>query len=100
MISLQMAIAVVHFLELVQVEYDDRELLPIAFRAIEFLVEVFVEETAIIEARQRVRRGVDLQLLEFVIFNQDRDAQKTGRRQDIDHRSEEHTSELQSPCNL
>src|ERR1039458_7164185 len=100
MIPLQMAIAVVHFLELVQVEDNDRELLAIALRAIEFLVEVFVEETAIVEARQRVRRGVDLQLLKFVVFNQNRDAQSTGRRQHIDHRRLQRNFFPKNACEL
>jgi hypothetical protein len=44
-----MSEAVIHFLEAVQVEYDERELVRIADGPVEFLLEIIVEKAAIIK---------------------------------------------------
>ncbi len=54
-----MAVLVIYFLEAVQVECDQSERLAIAPRAIEFLLERFGEEPAVVEARQGIGYGIE-----------------------------------------
>ena len=71
LIALQMPVTVIHFLQLMKIEDDDCELMPVALCAIEFLIEVLVEEAAILEPGDRIGCGVDLEFLELFIFNED-----------------------------
>ena len=44
-----MSVAIVHFLELVQIEDYDGQTLTVAFRAIQLLIAIFVEKPPVIE---------------------------------------------------
>src|SRR5271163_3836079 len=59
-----------------QIQDYDRQLVAVAFCAIQFFVAIFVEESAVVETRERVGGLIDLQLLEFVVLHQDGNAQK------------------------
>ncbi len=43
LIALQMTAAIIHFFQFVKIQDDDRQMLAVSFRAIQFLLEVFVE---------------------------------------------------------
>src|SRR5260370_40658809 len=62
-ITARMAVLVIYFFEAVQVECDQAERLAIAPRAIEFLFECFSEEPAVVESRQRIGHGIEVQPL-------------------------------------
>ena len=74
---------VIHFLESMQVENDERELVRIADRPVEFFLKVIVEKAPVIKARQRIRRGIDLKLTQFLVLHQDRQTQQACGRQHI-----------------
>src|SRR5713226_10701281 len=78
-----MAVLVIYFLEAVQVECDQSERLAIASRAIEFLLERFGEEPAVVEARQGISHGIEFQPLQVVILDEDGNTKKTEGRKDI-----------------
>src|SRR5487761_63271 len=61
-------------------------MLAIALGAIEFLVTILRKQTAIIQTRECVSCGVQLQLLELLVFHQDRHAEKAHRGQHVHHR--------------
>ena len=52
LIPAQMPVPVVHFLEPVKIQNHDGEMLAVAFRAVQFLVAIFVKEPPIVEPGQ------------------------------------------------
>ncbi len=80
-----MSVPVVHFLEAMEIQNRDGEMLAVTFRAVQFLVAIFVEEPAVVESGERVGRGVDLEFLEFLVLHHDRDANEIRGREHVDH---------------
>ncbi len=75
-----MAVLIIDFLETVQVEGNQSQRLGVAAGAIEFLFESFSEEPAVVETRQRIGHGIELEPLEFVILDENRNTKQTGGR--------------------
>src|SRR5579864_2485090 len=65
-----MAMVVVHLFQLAKIKNDGRQLVPVALRAIQFLIAVFVEKAPIVESCQRVGYCVDLEFLEIVVLDE------------------------------
>jgi len=86
LITAGMAVLVIDFLEAVQVEGNQTQRLAIAARAIEFLVESFGEEPAIVEAGQGIGNGIEFQPLQFFILDEDGNTKKTRRGKNIGKR--------------
>jgi hypothetical protein len=86
LITAGMAVLVIDFLEAVQVERYQSQGLAVAARAIEFLIESFCEEPAVVKAGQRVGDGIEFQPLQFFILNEDGNTKKTRRGKDIGKR--------------
>src|SRR5262249_32096878 len=84
-IALRMSVGVVHFLELMQVDQHKCEMLRVARGAIELFFEMLLEKASVVEARERIRGRADLELLQFVVFNENGHAQIAGRRENVDH---------------
>src|ERR1700735_266437 len=74
---------VVHFLQSVEIQDDDGELLGVSFGAVEFLVAVFVEEPPVIEAGKRIGGRVNLKFFEIFILDEYRYAKKTSGSQHV-----------------
>src|SRR5579862_6345932 len=75
-VASQMAVSIIYFLQLAQVENYNCQLLIVALCANQFLVQIFVEEPPVIQARQRIGGGIDLQPFQIVVFNQHGNAQQ------------------------
>ena len=85
-IAARMAVAVVDFLEAMQIENDEAKGKGIATRAIEFFFESFGKKAAIVEAGQRVRDGTQLQAFEFIVFDDDGNTEHAGGGEDVHER--------------
>jgi hypothetical protein len=72
-----MAVLVVDFLEAVKIEDDQAERGTVAVGAVQFLFEGLGEETAVIEAGERIGDGVALKFFEVVVLDDDRDAEQS-----------------------
>ncbi len=83
LVATRMAVLIVHFLEAMEVQDDDTEWKSIATGAIEFFLERFCKETAIVEAGERVSDRTDLQLLECSIFHQNRNANEASGSENV-----------------
>src|ERR1017187_9278564 len=81
-----MSVTVVYFLESMQVENDKRKPMGISDGPVEFLLEVIVKKAPVVEAGQRVGRGIDLKFPQFFIFHHDRQAQQIRGRQYVHQR--------------
>ena len=81
-----MSIAIVHFLEAMQVKDDQCEVVRIAKGPIELFLKIVVKKTPVVEAGQWVCSCVDLELSKVFILHHNRQAQKTGRSQNIHYR--------------
>src|SRR5580704_17523163 len=68
LVATGMTIAIVDFLEAVEIEKHDTQRQAVTARAIEFFFEGLREEPAIVKAGQRIGDRVYLQLLELVVF--------------------------------
>src|SRR5580658_7090977 len=58
---------VIHVLEAMQVENDERELVRIADRPVEFFLKIVVEKAPVIKACQGIRSGIDLKLTQLFV---------------------------------
>src|SRR5271157_3107843 len=72
-----MAVLVIDFLEAMQIENDQTEWLAVAAGAVQFFFESFTEQAAVVEAGERIGDGVQLQLLQLVVFDEDGNAKKS-----------------------
>jgi hypothetical protein len=66
-----MTIAVVDFLETVQVYDYEGKLLPETLCPAQFLFEVFLKQPPVIQAGERISGGADLEFPEFAVFDKD-----------------------------
>src|SRR5262249_1178486 len=73
----------VHFLEPVQIQNDQAERLPVAPGAIQFFLEGFAKKPPIVKTGERIGDGVQFELFQVVILDDDGDAKKPGSRQNI-----------------
>src|ERR1017187_8746060 len=81
-----MSVTVVYVLESMQVEEDKRKPMGISDGPVEFLLEVIVKKAPVVQAGQRVGRGIDLKFPQFFIFHQDRQTQQIRGRQYVHQR--------------
>ena len=81
-ISARMTVFVVYFLEAMEVENDDAERKAVAACAIQFLLERLREQAAIVESGERIGNSADLEFLEFIVLENNRYANHSGRRQE------------------
>jgi len=49
---------IVHFLEAMEIQSDEGQRVRVALRAVQFFVESFTEQAAIVEAGERIGNGV------------------------------------------
>ncbi len=63
LITARVAMFVVYFLEAVEIESDKAKRVSIAARAVKLFVKVFVKESAVVKASQRIGDGVAMQVL-------------------------------------
>src|ERR1700690_567021 len=96
LVTLQVAAPIVHFFQFVKIQNDDREMLTVSFRPVQFFVEIFVEEPAIVESSQRIRRRVNLQFFEILVFHHDGNAEEVCGGENIQHRGLQRNSAVQA----
>jgi hypothetical protein len=87
-VTARMAELVVDFFEAMQVERNQAERLGVAFGTIEFFLEGDVEQTAIVEAGERVGDCAAFEIFQLVALDEKRELQDTGRSEYVDHRGE------------
>src|SRR5207248_9579115 len=86
-VAARVTVLVVYLFEAVQVEGDQAERVSIAAGAVEFFVEGLVEKAPIVKASKRVGDRATMKILELVIFENDRDIEHSGGRQNVHERS-------------
>ena len=78
LIAARMSMLVVDFLEAVEVENDQSEGMPVTAGAVEFFLKSLAKEAAVVKAGEGISDGAELQLLEILVFNQNRKAKNTS----------------------
>ena len=74
---------VVDFLETMKIQDNETERRAIAMGAIQFFFKGLAEEAAIVKTSKGIGNSVELQLLQFVVLDDDRNAEEAGRCQNI-----------------
>ncbi len=82
-IAAGMAVLIVDFLEAMQIKNHETERLAVTAGAIEFFFEGFAKEAPVVKAGEGIGNGVELQLLQFVVLDENGNAEKTGRSEHI-----------------
>jgi len=83
LVAARMTVLIVHFLEAVQVQDDDAERKTVAAGAVEFFLEGFGKQAAIVETGERVGDSIDLEFFVLFVFEHNRNANQAGGRKDI-----------------
>src|ERR1051326_6214100 len=78
-----MAVLVIHFLEAMEIESDQAQRMRIAACAVEFLVKRFVKEATIIKTGERIGNGAAVEILECIVFEDNRYLKHSGGRKDV-----------------
>src|SRR5208282_5626454 len=82
-IALQVAVTVIDGLEAVQIHEHQGDMVVVALRAVQLLRKILLEQTAIVEAGERVRGRIDLELFQILVFHEDGKAQEIRGSQDV-----------------
>src|SRR5690349_8930215 len=85
-VAARMTVLVVHFLETVQIQNDQAELLIIAACAIKLLVDRFIEEAAILQAGERVGDRGAMEILELFVFENNREPETAAAGKNVHER--------------
>lgn len=83
LIAARVAVFVIDFFETMKIESNDAERETIAARTVQFFFESFGKKPAVVETCKRVSNGVELKLFEFVVFDQNGNAEQTGGGKNI-----------------
>src|SRR6266567_1414508 len=83
-ISARVAVLVVHFLEAMKIEDNQAQRMSVAASAVEFLVKIFGEEAAIVEAGEWIGDRVAMQILEVLVLEDYRNTKESGSGRHID----------------